>query len=225
MTRPDFDKDVSVKEYLAACVDDNARRNGKLSTVAMIVSVILLLFSVIFSVTQPLYRVPVMDWAVGEAEMKLTVQQMRREYQALEAQYAQQQGEMSPQESKTVGKALKALDKVTSNFSIYNVLRLLDKCTDLAAMEGEVALAEAGELTSTMRTVVVVIGFSFAVPLVLVVLAGMKKKTGLAIAALMVTALPQFLFCGYLLLALSAAVNFAQIALCKAIRKSYELFC
>jgi len=198
-------------------------QKSPLMTIAFILSLVLLVASVIAPLTMPFFDIPAMSviLSVADADPDELTESMEQAYEEAEYTYDIQKQAMSKSEREDGKKLLDSMEKLLDNFSILNftsLVGLMDDVGDDYLDSGD--MDEIESISEIMSIVIgVVIGF-FVLPLLFTLLGGLKKSTGLTVAALIFTAISQLILSGILWLVLCLAVNIFQIMQYSKLRKA-----
>ena len=221
-------KPLSKKEFLK-----NPPKKVKLkaaaTTVTLILSIVLILFSAVLPVIRPLFRIPTLSWvlALADVDMDKLTHEIEDKYEELAEDFELSKSSMDEEEVELAEKLLKTAKKLTGSFNMLDLAKLARELRDDFGvyMEEYLSYQELQLLDAiTMLPVyaVIVTVLAFLLPLILALLAGLKKSTGLTVAALIFTLIPQFLFNGTLFCTLTLAVFITQAVLCSQLDKSYK---
>jgi len=169
-------------------------------------------------------------------------------YDGLKAAYKVEKYAMSRSEKKAAEEGLDAFEAAIDNFSVLNVKNLLDVLGEqsdeyrwmMPGNSGEDVVEywdeeaqvykyvdmgteeEIEQAGLAMTLVIAALVGSFFLPLLLTLIAGLKKSTGCTIAAVIFTVLNQVVLCGFVWVVLSLVIFILQAVFCSKINKAYQ---
>lgn len=219
---------VTKKEFVKT--NEAAAHKAMLVLVTMLISVALIVAGVVGTMTMPFYEIPLMQLVMAEAD--LDISELEEGFEELEDDYESQKDEMPEEEQEAAEMMLEGMEDLVDDFSIVNVygfMNVMDEVVeileDVETMDDVSEIADImDEVSQAMNLAVAVIVACFVLPLLLTVLAGLCKNTGLTIVAVIFTAIPQLIFCGALWVVAGLAVAIFQAVLCSGISREYRAY-
>lgn len=180
------------KVWLSTVASPRAKQMGKLSLIFTAACAFVLILALCVSIFGPFYNIPVIKMALGDEyvdevnNLKDLLAEADDELEWFEDRYA------DDLEDADVEKAFKVTKNFIKNPSLGN-------CRAWAKLMGD------SSITSLFDTFITFLWIAFGIVILLAVLGGLLKKTGLVIAAIIVSIPVNLLFGGVLFLLLSIA--------------------
>ena len=198
-----------------------------LITVTMVLALLLIAAGVIYPLVRPILRIPSVKGMLSAAGV--SVQEITDGIDTLYDELAQEYdlGYWDGEELEMAEDLLDALDRLSGNFNLLEVSTL---AKDLRSEYDDILWQYLGasemqvlDMIVTIPTIVIIaIAASFLLPLILTLLAGLKKNLGLTIAAMIVTLLPMVIVNGWPLATATLVIFIPQIVFCANTRKGYK---
>ena len=234
--QPTIDPEAMSKgEFIKQCGDKKVKTTALVTTLTMLLALILIGVSIFSMLTISMFRIPVIynglqiindlggeDIDVDELEVEL--QKIIRDARTEAMLYG---GEMSASEKKSFNDLMDAFDKFAQNPSLLagrtcmaeleEVSKTLTDWGYALNSVGNGAFAAAG------KGIEIIIGIligCFFLPLLFTLLGGLRKSTGLTVAALIFTVIAQLTWSGWIWAAVTGAVLLVQCILCRSITKA-----
>lgn len=197
----------------------SSNKNGLIATVCFLLSLVLIVVSIIVPLATPLFDIPaisfIMNMADGEADTDALMDELEHEYKYAKEMFKTAKNDMSSKEKREVSKLIDASGKVVDNFSVLNVKALMKAAKNSDSDLMDFSSIELDEVAGILNVVIGIAIAFFVLPLIFALLGGLKKKTGLLIAAAIFTAFSQLILCGFVMVILSLIVYIAEIAFIK----------
>ncbi len=223
---------VSKKIYMATMASGSTKTKRKLVLVTMLVCMALIVGGVFATLNMPFYEIPFVSLALGatNADVDGLEDEMSDMIDELENDLELQEDTMSDDEleaAETLIDGMKEFEDSMSIAGVQNMVKLVDEVVD--EYEDLFLDDDIDELQNTMEEINLVmsgvvgaiIGFFF-LPMLFTILGGTLRSTGLTITAIVLTAIAQLIFCGFLWVALSVAVGIVQAVLCGQTNREYK---
>ena len=198
-----------------------------LITVTMALALLLIAAGVVYPLVRPILRIPSVKGMLSAAGV--SVQEITDGIDTLYDELAQEYdlGYWDGEELEMAEDLLDALDRLSGNFNLLEVSTL---AKDLRSENDDILWQYLGasemqvlDMIVTIPTIVIIaIAASFLLPLILTLLAGLKKNLGLTIAAMIVTLLPMVIVNGWPLATATLVIFIPQIVFCANTRKGYK---
>ena len=198
-----------------------------LITVTMALALLLIAAGVVYPLVRPILRIPSVKGMLSAAGV--SVQEITDGIDTLYDELAQEYdlGYWDGEELEMAEDLLDALDRLSGNFNLLEVSTL---AKDLRSEYDDILWQYLGasemqvlDMIVTIPTIVIIaIAASFLLPLILTLLAGLKKNLGLTIAAMIVTLLPMVIVNGWPLATATLVIFIPQIVFCANTRKGYK---
>ena len=221
-------KTLSKKEFLKN-PPQKVKPKLIVTTVTLVLSIVLILCSAVLPIVRPLFRIPTLSLilALADVDTSEITHEIEDMYEELAADFELSKSSMDDEEIELAEKLLKTAKKLTGSFNMLDLAKLArDLRNDFNIYVEEYFSYQEMQLLDaiTMLPVyaIIVTCLAFLLPLILALLAGLKKSMGLSIAALIFTLIPQFLFNGTLFCVLTLAVFITQSVLCSQVDKAYK---
>lgn len=185
-------------------------------------SMILLVASILSPFTTAFYDIPAFSIILGDEmdDFEEEWEDISDDWEESRDDYDLLMKDLTSEEEECMENFLEKADKMMEKPSVMNVNATMRAVKALEGIDRVESLVEGMEepaenmqvLTSAIWVISVIV---FLPSVILALLAGLKKKVGLTIPAMILTALAQMILSGWVLLVLSLAVNITQIVLQK----------
>ena len=181
--------------WLSTLASPKAKKLGKLSPILTVACALVLIFALCAAYLGPFYNIPVFKLSIGESGVS-EFKELQRE--ALDAD------EELDNLMRSMGVSMNKLLNNDKAEEIYDACVALIKNPSLSNMRKFVVVAEEEALVA-YDTIISFLWISFGIVALLAVLGGLLKKTGLVIAAMVVSVPVNLLFGGFVFLILTLA--------------------
>ena len=220
---------VKKKEFLVTRASDSCKRSSLFATIISIVGVLLMVAGVCSAILVPFYEVPAMDLILdmAEADPDELVEELEEDYNEAALEYEYMRDGYTGPEQQALDILLEAMEKLVDNFSVVNILGALSDAEEAwryapHLMEDYVEDAEV--IRQGMLVIIVACATLYLLPLLFILLGGLKKSGGLTIAGLVLVLLPQICLGGWLLTLASLVLGIVQAVLCGKVNKAYDRY-
>ena len=219
---------MTKKEFLKN-PPQKAKLKSTLTLVTLILSILLIVVSAVLPIVRPLFRSPTLSLALAMADMDSNeiTREIKDMYDELVDDFEYSREYMDEEEEELAEQLLKTAKKLTGSFNMLDLAKLAREIrTDYAVYLEDYFTYEEMQLVEVISMLpvyaMVVTCFSFLLPLILALLAGLKKSMGLSITALIFTLIPQVIFNGTIFVTLTLAIFITQAVLCSQLDKAYK---
>ena len=198
----------------------------KLVLVTMVLSLLLIVFSVLSTLNMPFYDIPAFSTLMvlageGDSFEEELMDSMDRTIEELENDLEYQEDVMDDDEFEAAETLIDAMKDLYDNCSINQFNKLLKQMEEVGGEYlDESDLSGIKEIGAVMDVIVIAVWGFFALPIVFHLLGGLCKSRGLTITAMVFTALSQLIFSGLLWVIVSLAVGIYQAVLCTKIKNA-----
>jgi hypothetical protein len=226
---------MSKGEFIKQCGDKKVKTTALVTTLTMLLALILIGVSIFSMLTISMFRIPVIhnglqiindlggeDIDVDELEVEL--QKIIRDARTEAMLYG---SEMTAGEKKSFNDLMDAFDKFAQNPSLLAGRTCMAELEEVSKTltDWGYALNSAGNgaFAAAGKGIEIIIGIligCFFLPLLFTLLGGLRKSTGLTVAALIFTVIAQLTWSGWIWAAVTGAVLLAQCILCRSITKA-----
>lgn len=221
-------KPMTKKEFLKN-PPQKAKLKSTLTLVTLILSILLIVVSAVLPLVRPIFRfraIPVV-LALADMDMREVTDELEGLFEELEVDLEESRDYMTDEEIEVVELILDTFDDLTDSLNIMGLSRLANALrTDYASLLEESITPEDMAIVDMVVQIPMIISLvivsSFLLPLILALLAGLKKSMGLSITALIFTLIPQVIFNGTLFVTLTLAIFITQAVLCSQLDKAYK---
>lgn len=221
-------KPMTKKEFLKN-PPQKAKLKSTLTLVTLILSILLIVVSAVLPLVRPIFRfraIPVV-LALADMDMREVTDELEGLFEELEVDLEESRDYMTDEEIEVVELILDTFDDLTGSLNIMDLSRLAHALrTDYASLLEESMTPEDMAIVDMVVQIPMIISLvivsSFLLPLILALLAGLKKSMGLSITALIFTLIPQVIFNGTLFVTLTLAIFITQAVLCGQLDKAYK---
>lgn len=221
-------KPMTKKEFLKN-PPQKAKLKSTLTLVTLILSILLIVVSAVLPIVRPLFRIPTLSLALAMADMDSNeiTREIKDMYDELVDDFEYSREYMDEEEEELAEQLLKTAKKLTGSFNMLDLAKLAREIRkDYAVYLEDYFTYEEMQLVEVISMLpvyaMVVTCFSFLLPLILALLAGLKKSMGLSITALIFTLIPQVIFNGTIFVTLTLAIFITQAVLCGQLDKAYK---
>ena len=198
-----------------------------LTTVTMALALLLIIAGIIFPMVRPILRIPSVSGMLSVAGVSVRdiTDGIDMLYDELSQEY--ELGYWSSEELDMIEDLLDALDRLSGNFNLLDISRLAKDLRNefddiLWEYLGPSEMQALDMIVQIPTIIIVAIAVSFLLPLILTLLAGLKKSLGLTIAAMILTLLPMLLINGWAFCTATLAIFIPQIVFCANTKKGYK---
>lgn len=221
-------KPMTKKEFLKN-PPQKAKLKSTLTLVTLILSILLIVVSAVLPLVRPIFRfraIPVV-LALADMDMREVTDELEGLFEELEVDLEESRDYMTDEEIEVVELILDTFDDLTDSLNIMGLSRLANALrTDYASLLEESMTPEDMAIVDMVVQIPMIISLvivsSFLLPLILALLAGLKKSMGLSITALIFTLIPQVIFNGTIFVTLTLAIFITQAVLCGQLDKAYK---
>lgn len=221
-------KPMTRKEFLKN-PPQKAKLKSTLTLVTLILSILLIVVSAVLPLVRPIFRfraIPVV-LALADMDMREVTDELEGLFEELEVDLEESRDYMTDEQIEVVELILDTFDDLTGSLNIMGLSRLANALrTDYASLLEESMTPEDMAIVDMVVQIPMIISLvivsSFLLPLILALLAGLKKSMGLSITALIFTLIPQVIFNGTLFVTLTLAIFITQAVLCSQLDKAYK---
>ena len=221
-------KPMTRKEFLKN-PPQKAKLKSTLTLVTLILSILLIVVSAVLPLVRPIFRfraIPVV-LALADMDMREVTDELEGLFEELEVDLDESRDYMTDEEIEVAELILDTFDDLTDSLNIMGLSRLANALrTDYASLLEESMTPEDMAIVDMVVQIPMIISLvivsSFLLPLILALLAGLKKSMGLSITALIFTLIPQVIFNGTLFVTLTLAIFITQAVLCGQLDKAYK---
>jgi len=220
---------VPKKEFLRTCKKSSVKTQAILLTVTAILSVVLILVSAVIPLVRPVLRLRSMDGILSLAGVDTDelVRGIDTVYEELARELDLNKSSLSDSEVELAQKVLRTMKKLSGSFTLIDLQKLATELnSDFGGYLEDLLGSQAGSIlrivTKLPTIAICVILACFLLPLILTVLAGLKKNMGLTIAALVISLLPQMVFNGYAFATLTLIILIPQAVFCANLDRAYK---
>lgn len=221
-------KPMTRKEFLKN-PPQKAKLKSTLTLVTLILSILLIVVSAVLPLVRPIFRfraIPVV-LALADMDMREVTDELEELFEELEVDLEESRDYMTDEEIEVAELILDTFDDLTGSLNIMDLSRLAHALrTDYASLLEESMTPEDMAIVDMVVQIPTIISLvivsSFLLPLILALLAGLKKSMGLSITALIFTLIPQVIFNGTLFVTLTLAIFITQAVLCSQLDKAYK---
>ena len=219
---------MTKKEFLKN-PPQKAKLKSTLTLVTLILSILLIVVSAVLPLVRPIFRfraIPVV-LALADMDLREITDELEAGIEELEIDLDESRDYMTDEEIEVVELILDTFDDLTGSLNIMGLSRLANALrTDYASLLEESMTPEDMAIVDMVVQIPMIISLvivsSFLLPLILALLAGLKKSMGLSITALIFTLIPQVIFNGTLFVTLTLAIFITQAVLCGQLDKAYK---
>lgn len=203
-----------------------AKGNEKLVLITMLISLLLVVFSVLSALNMPFYDIPAMSTLMtlageGESFEAELLDGLEQTVEELEEDLEYQEDVMDDDEYEAAEMLVEGMRDLYDNCSINQFKKLVNMTEEVGEEYFDDSdLSDIKDVAAIMDVLVIAVWGFFALPIVFHLLGGLCKSRGLTITAMVFTALSQLVFSGLLWVALSLAVGIVQVVLCNKIRNA-----
>lgn len=221
-------KPMTKKEFLKN-PPQKVKTKSVVTLVTLILSIVLIIFSAVMPIFRPLFRIPSLSLVLALADVDTSelTREIETMYEELADDFELSKHNMDEEEIELAEKILRSAKKLTGSFTMLDLAKLARELRDDFGVYledyftyQEMQLLDAISMLPVYA--IVVTCCSFLLPLILALLAGLKKSMGLSIAALIFTLIPQVIFNGTMFVTLTLAVFITQAVLCSQMDKDYK---
>ena len=221
-------KPMTRKEFLKN-PPQKAKLKSTLTLVTLILSILLIVVSAVLPLVRPIFRfraIPVV-LALADMDMREVTDELEELFEELEVDLEESRDYMTDEEIEVAELILDTFDDLTDSLNIMGLSKLANALrTDYASLLEESMTPEDMAIVDMVVQIPMIISLvivsSFLLPLILALLAGLKKSMGLSITALIFTLIPQVIFNGTLFVTLTLAIFITQAVLCSQLDKAYK---
>lgn len=221
-------KPMTRKEFLKN-PPQKAKLKSTLTLVTLILSILLIVVSAVLPLVRPIFRfraIPVV-LALADMDMREVTDELEELFEELEVDLEESRDYMTDEEIEVAELILDTFDDLTDSLNIMGLSKLANALrTDYASLLEESMTPEDMAIVDMVVQIPMIISLvivsSFLLPLILALLAGLKKSMGLSITALIFTLIPQVIFNGTLFVTLTLAIFITQAVLCGQLDKAYK---
>ena len=221
-------KPMTRKEFLKN-PPQKAKLKSTLTLVTLILSILLIVVSAVLPLVRPIFRfraIPVV-LALADMDMREVTDELEELFEELEVDLEESRDYMTDEEIEVAELILDTFDDLTDSLNIMGLSKLANALrTDYASLLEESMTPEDMAIVDMVVQIPTIISLvivsSFLLPLILALLAGLKKSMGLSITALIFTLIPQVIFNGTLFVTLTLAIFITQAVLCSQLDKAYK---
>ena len=221
-------KPMTRKEFLKN-PPQKAKLKSTLTLVTLILSILLIVVSAVLPLVRPIFRfraIPVV-LALADMDMREVTDELEELFEELEVDLEESRDYMTDEEIEVAELILDTFDDLTGSLNIMGLSKLANALrTDYASLLEESMTPEDMAIVDMVVQIPMIISLvivsSFLLPLILALLAGLKKSMGLSITALIFTLIPQVIFNGTLFVTLTLAIFITQAVLCGQLDKAYK---
>ena len=221
-------KPMTKKEFLKN-PPQKAKLKSTLTLVTLILSILLIVVSAVLPLVRPIFRfraIPVV-LALADMDLREITDELEAGIEELEIDLDESRDYMTDEEIEVVELILDTFDDLTGSLNIMGLSRLANALrTDYASLLEESMTPEDMAIVDMVVQIPMIISLvivsSFLLPLILALLAGLKKSMGLSITALIFTLIPQVIFNGTIFVTLTLAIFITQAVLCSQLDKAYK---
>ena len=221
-------KPMTKKEFLKN-PPQKAKLKSTLTLVTLILSILLIVVSAVLPLVRPIFRfraIPVV-LALADMDMREVTDELEGLFEELEVDLEESRDYMTDEEIEVVELILDTFDDLTGSLNIMGLSRLANALrTDYASLLEESMTPEDMAIVDMVVQIPMIISLvivsSFLLPLILALLAGLKKSMGLSITALIFTLIPQVIFNGTIIVTLTLAIFITQAVFCSQLDKAYK---
>lgn len=221
-------KPMTKKEFLKN-PPQKAKLKSTLTLVTLILSILLIVVSAVLPLVRPIFRfraIPVV-LALADMDMREVTDELEELLEELEIDLDESRDYMTDEEIEVVELILDTFDDLTGSLNIMGLSRLAHALrTDYASLLEESMTPEDMAIVDMVVQIPTIISLvivsSFLLPLILALLAGLKKSMGLSITALIFTLIPQVIFNGTIFVTLTLAIFITQAVFCSQLDKAYK---
>ncbi|MBQ9148353.1 MAG: zinc-ribbon domain-containing protein [Oscillospiraceae bacterium] len=198
-----------------------AKQRKMMVMITMGICLLLIVLSVVSTLTKPFYKIPALSTILliggvqNEVETEL-LDEMDYEIERIEDSLDYYEDFMEDDEVEAAEKYLDSMQKLRSKFSVLNlksfvgVAEEVNKDYDLG-----LDASDFDEINLVMNILIIAVIVFFILPVVFILLGGLKRSFGLTIAGIVLTALSQMMLSGFLWVLLSLAAGIYMAMLCK----------
>lgn len=234
--QPTIDPEAMSKgEFIKQCGDKKVKNTSLAVTLTMVLSLALIVVSIFSMLTMSLFRIPVIHNGLqlindmgGEVinvdELEVELQNIIRRTRSEVMLYG---GAMTADEKKSFNELMDAFDKFAQNPSLLAGRTCMAELEELSksltswgyALDttGNGTFAAAGKGLEVIMGVLI---GCFFLPLLFTLLGGLRKSTGLTVAALIFTVIAQLTWSGWIWAVVTGAALLVQCILCRSITKA-----
>ncbi len=216
---------VSKKEYLANIAGPRTKQASKLILITMAVSLVLIIISVFMVLNASIFEIPLLSIAL-DATGEDPQEEFSDNIKGIKKNLKNVTVEKGSDEEELVADFEQIIDGLDDALSINNIKKLLNFADkhedDLSDYVDYSELDTIDELRESLNIFSVGAWIPFLLPLLLALLAGLTKSSGLTIVALIFTLIPVSLLVSFAMCLLCAAVYIVQILLCNKLKNSYR---
>jgi len=221
-------KPMTKKEFLKN-PPQKVKLKSTLTLVTLILSILLIIVSAVLPLVRPIFRfraIPVV-LALADMDMREVTDELEELLEELEIDLDESRDYMTDEEIEVVELILDTFDDLTGSLNIMGLSRLANALrTDYASLLEESMTPEDMAIVDMVVQIPTIISLvivsSFLLPLILALLAGLKKSMGLSITALIFTLIPQVIFNGTIFVTLTLAIFITQAVFCGQLDKAYK---
>ena len=226
---------MSRGEFIKQCGDKKVKTTALVTTLTMLLALILIGVSIFSMLTISMFRIPVIHNCLqlindmgGEVinvdELEVELQKIIRDARTEAMLYG---SEMTAGEKKSFNDLMDAFDKFAQNPSLLAGRTCMAELEEVSKTltDWGYALDSVGNGTfaAAGKGIEIIIGIligCFFLPLLFALLGGLRKSTGLTVAALIFTVIAQLTWSGWIWAAVTGAVLLVQCILCRSITKA-----
>lgn len=219
---------MTKKEFLKN-PPQQVKAKSAVTLVTLILSILLIVVSAVLPLVRPIFRLPSLTFVMALADMDLReiTDELEAGIEELEIDLDESRDYMTDEQIEVVELLLDTFDDLTGSLNIMGLSRLAHALrTDYASLLEESMTPEDMAIVDMVVQIPMIISLvivsSFLLPLILALLAGLKKSMGLSITALIFTLIPQVIFNGTIFVTLTLAIFITQAVFCSQLDKAYK---
>ena len=235
--QPTIDPEAMSKgEFIKQCGDKKVKQTATFATLAMLLALVLIGVSIYSMLTMSMFRIPLVyngltlindmgGEVINVDELEMELQKLVRNTRTEIMVYGT--GGLSASEKTSVLELMDKLDKFAQNPSLLAgrtcLAELDESAKSLASLGYAVDASGNGTLAAAGKGMEILMGVligCFFLPLLFTLLGGLRKSTGLTVAALIFTVIAQLTWSGWIWAAVTGAVLLVQCILCRSITKA-----
>lgn len=234
--QPTIDPEAMSKgEFIKQCGDKKVKNTSLAVTLTMVLSLALIVVSIFSMLTMSLFRIPVIHNGLqlindmgGEVinvdELEYELQNIIRKTRSEVMLYG---SELSADEKKSFNELMDAFDKFAQKPSLLAgrtcMAELEEVSKSLTAWGYALDSTGNGTFAAAGKGLELIMGVligCFFLPLLFTLLGGLRKSTGLTVAALIFTVIAQLTWSGWIWAVVTGAALLVQCILCRSITKA-----
>ena len=199
----------------------------QLTTVTMVLALLLIIAGIIFPMVRPILRIPSVTGMLSAAGISVRdiTDGIDMLYDELSKEY--DLGYWDGKELDMAEDLLDSLDRLSGNFNLLDISDLSRSLRNEydGVLRQYLSYSDMRVLDMIVRIptiIILLIIFSFLLPLTLTLLAGLKKNLGLTIAAMVLTLLPMVIINGWGFATATLVIFVPQIIFCSNTRTAYQ---